>query len=253
MKNKQRTQLLSQKTPLAIDESNISRILILAKQEVASRGAYKQIGFCSFCLRQIGFFGWKIWLMQAAVCLLLCCGLYVSRLPGIGALAYSISFMLRVSAVIAVLTMLPTLYRSVKYGMFEVEISARAGYARLLLSRLAIMGIGDMFMLAGVLAFAVLKMNVGLTNALLCLLLPFLMMLSALMLLLPRVPLRTLPYALIAIGISMFICIAALGAKPIPSSAYPAACAICALTAAICFTQGAKLKKQRGFADVQFS
>lgn len=252
MISKECRQLLSQKTPLSIDESHISRTLILAKNENMNRRTYKRIGFCAFCLRQIGFFGWKIWLSQAVICFLLCVGLHATRLQGFGAVAYSIPFMLRISAVIAVLTMLPTLYRSVRHGMFEVEISARAGYSRLLLSRLALMGIGDVLMLAGILAFAVLKMNVGLENALFCLLLPFLIMLSALMLLLPRVPLRTLPYALIAIGISMFISIAALGAKPFQPSAYPTLCAICALAVALCFTQCAKLKRQSGFADVQF-
>lgn len=252
MTNKERRQLLSQKTPLVIDDAHISLTLMLAKNEAVSRRPYKRIGFFAFCLRQMGFFGWKTWLIQAVVCLLLCGGLHAVRLQGFGGLAYSIPFLLRVSAVIIVLTMLPTLYRSVRHGMLEVEVSSRAGYSRILLSHLALMGIGDILMLAGILTFAVLKMNVGLANALFCLLLPFLIMLSALMLLLPRVPLRTLPYALSAIGILMFICIAALGAKPFQPSAYPTVCTLCVLAMVICLTQFAKLKRQCGFADVQF-
>ena len=253
MTNKECRQLLSEKPAIVIDESHISQTIILAKNEAQSREPYKRIGFCTFCLRQVGLFGWKIWLMQAAVCLFLCGAIYAEHLQVIGVLAYSIPFGLRVSAVITVLTMLPTLYRSIRYGMLEVEISAQTGYSRLLLSRLTLMGIGDVLILAGILAFAVLKMNVGLVNALFCLLPPFLIMLSALMLLLPRVPLRTLPYALIAIGISMFIGIAALGAKSFQPSANPTLCAICALALVLCITQCIKLRRQCGFADVQFS
>lgn len=253
MRSKQLEQTLRKKRPVNIDEAQVSRTIALAKNEIANNRRFERIGFLSFCLRQAGFFGWKTWFVQAVVLAVLCIVFDVVNLRGIGALSYSTAFMVRASAIITVLTVLPMLYRSSKYRMLEVEISTRGGYLRLLFSRLALVGIGDILMLAGIFAFAVLKTDLGLFSALFCLLVPFLAMLSVLLLLLPRIPLRALPYALYASSTVMLIGAAWLGSKAPSHAMYPIWGAVCILFMVFCTTQLVMLWRQGGFSDVQFS
>ncbi len=253
MANEQLERMLRKKEPIHMDARHIARTVGAVKRELASARPYEPRSFASFCIGQAGFFGWRTWLTQAAVLLLIFVGMGIAEAEGMGALAYSAPFMIRVSAVVTMLTALPTLYRSTRHGMLEVEIAARAGYSRLLLSRLALVGVGDALMLMGIVSFAALKTEIGLVNILFCLLLPFLAMLCVMLTLLPRIPLRTLPYAMWVASASMLIISAALGTKTPSQAMYPALSMLCILAAIVCITQLATLKRQGGFADVQFS
>lgn len=245
-------QTLARKQPVEVNEAHRARTAALAREAYAQRKACAPIGFVSFCFQQIGFFGWQIWLMQMLLLLCLSIGIRLSYITAQFPLSVSAPFVLRASAIAIALTALPTLYRSAKYRMFEVEISTRAGYSRLLLSRLALIGFGDLLALAGLLAFSALYTDMGLINALFCLLLPFLTVLAAFLLLLPRIPIRILPCALLGISAAMLIMVAALGARLPDIGMYPLWCLISAILVAVCATQLSALNRQGGFADVQF-
>ena len=245
---------LRQKPPIRTDETRVAATVTLARQAYGMRPREKSLGFLAFCLRQVGFCGWQTWLLQGA--LLLCMGIFMRAmgLMDIRLFTDSAAFALRALAILSALTALPTLYRSSRYRMLETEIATRAGYARLLLSRLALVAIGDALLLLGALAFAALTTDMGVVRALYCVLPPYLIMLAALLTLLMRIPLSALPYALLALGALMLIAAAAYNALMPPCVAtLPHWRALCALLLLQCVTQLVRLKKQGGFADVQFS
>lgn len=135
----------------------------------------ERIGFGDLLLRQIRFYGWKIWLLQ---CLLL------------GFLRMAVSFaygslrevnqekiplLLCCISVLIVMTAAPFLWRSLRYRMFETEIATRMSMGRLTMCWLLLAGLGDAAVLSGVFWFTVQSTSISSGGAALYLLVPFLL------------------------------------------------------------------------------
>lgn len=76
------------------------------------------------------------------------------------------------------MTALPFIYRSIRYQMQEVEAATYFSSVKLLMARLAVIGIGDIFILAGICILTLVKTPLLAGNAILNLCFPFLLVVS---------------------------------------------------------------------------
>lgn len=149
------------------------RTVSMAKRELQLRGSRHRIGFVRFFLSQIRYIGIKIWVTQLGI------------LAGIGVIILSlcpnahlwtpkyISMLLCGFSVSLFMAAVPFIYRASHYKMQEVEAATRISAFRILLAKLLIMGIGDIVLIAGVIAVITAKTSYSGERALLYLLFPF--------------------------------------------------------------------------------
>lgn len=132
------------------------------------------LSFGSLIIKQLGFFAWKIWLLQGMVLAALCAAflclyketflnLFFSTLP---------EFLCLCGGMI-VLSAVPLLRRSSRYRMMELEQSTRFSIVGSLAAQLIFVGIGDLTMLA-TLAFLVWRHGLACSMIFLSLVIPFL-------------------------------------------------------------------------------
>lgn len=158
----------------AINQEHLADTCLLAGEQASRRKRRVRISFLSFLTMQIRFIGWKIWLAQG-VFLLLADGifrwLFGTEYPENPLAAARALFCL---SILVIMTALPFLYRSVRYRMQEVEAAARFSCARLLMAKLAIVGIGDLFILGGIFCIAMWRTSLTAGSTLLYLCFPYL-------------------------------------------------------------------------------
>lgn len=159
----------------AVRPSAMAAAVLLARQQANERSRQRRISFPRFLFLQIRFLGWKIWAVQGALLLGAC--VWMSSLFGQGYWKepQSVEGLLFCLSVLVFMTAPPFLYRSVRYGMQEVEGAARFSSLRLLMARLIIIGVGDAVMLAGILLVAMVKTTLQPGSAVLSVGLPFLL------------------------------------------------------------------------------
>lgn len=159
-------------TELPADRKHFESTLFLAKRQAQHIQRRKRISFARFLAAQIRFIGWKLWVMQglllAAVHALLF-PLYREAHP-----RYIVSLLFCLS-ILALMTALPFLYRSVRYQMQEVESAARFSLGKLLTAKLAMIGIGDFFLLGAIFAIALRKTSLPAESIFISLCFPFLL------------------------------------------------------------------------------
>lgn len=160
--------------PVTVDEIHFSETCLLAGEEIRLRQKRERISFLSFLSMQIKFIGWKIWLAQG-IFLLLTDGMF-RRLFGreYPENPLSAARLLCCLSILVFMTALPFLYRSVRYQMQEVEAVARFSCVRLLAAKLAIVGIGDLFILSGIFCIATWRTSLTAGSTLQYLCFPFL-------------------------------------------------------------------------------
>ncbi len=174
----------------AVRPSAVAAAVLLARQQANERSRQRRISFSRFLLMQIRFLGWKIWAVQGTL-LLTVCGLLSSLFgQGYWKEPQSVEGLLCALSVLVFMTAPPFLYRSVRYGMQEVEGAARFSSLRLLMARLIIIGAGDAVLLGGILLMASAKTTLQPGSAVLSVGLPFLLASSACLYLLGHVPPR---------------------------------------------------------------
>lgn len=163
------------KMPLRISDEHLSKTIQAVHSAYQNHEWRKRISFREFFLREVRFMGWKIWLLQCSL-LIFIFGM-LNILFG-GDLIYitkrHIPLTLGLCAVAVALMGLPFLKRSLQYKMYEVEAATLMSIPKLFLSRLLIIGLGDIFSLLGISLIACIKTRILMTSIFACLLLPFL-------------------------------------------------------------------------------
>lgn len=161
-----------QAAPTRTDRRHLEATLFLAKEELQQKRQRSRISFGQFLVMQIPFIGWKIWGMQALVLTVL--NTLLSRIYGTEPPRY-IARLLSCSSVLVLMTALPFLYRSVRYRMQETEAASRFSCVRLLFAKLAMVGLGDLFMLGVLFQTALWKTDLSAEGIFISLCFPFLL------------------------------------------------------------------------------
>lgn len=132
---------------------NTSRLHALAEamvQECSIRSIHRPVGMLQFMKQQVRFVGWKIWLFQVALLLLLI-GQFISLLDlSNGFYSRLIGHFIFGCALLTSAVILPVMYRSHRYRMHEVEASTYFSSSRILLSKLLIVWFGDLIIICSI-------------------------------------------------------------------------------------------------------
>lgn len=163
-------------TNIRVSQKSLHSTLLLANRELQQKCQKSRIGFSEFLTLQIKYMGIKIWIIQglllSGICALLPSLLqyYLGHLTsrGIAALLCCFSTVLAMHSISFV-------YRSSRYGMWEIETASHFSLTRLLATRILLSGIGNIILLAAV--FTVISQNTSCNRArtLFYLLIPFLL------------------------------------------------------------------------------
>lgn len=238
----------------AVRPASVSAVVLLAGKQANRRFRQRRISFTRFLFLQIRFLGWKIWAVQGAL-LLVACG-WMSSLFGQGywKKPQTVEGLLFCLSVLVFMTAPPFLYRSVRYGMQEVEGAARFSSLRLLMARLIIIGVGDAVLLIGILLVAMVKTTLQPGSAVLSVGLPFLLASSGGLYLLGHVsPRQFLAGSTALCGLLMMG--AALGERDLFQllTLSPGWVGVCVLLAAFCGHQVHHLLHHCAFAEMQIA
>lgn len=151
--------------------------LLLARKEACQRKLRKRISFPQFLARQIKFTGRKIWAVQGVLLLLV--SRMLSRFYGYHITLQTVIKLLFGLSVLVLMTILPFLYRSVRYRMQEVEAASRFSCTKLLLAKIIVVGAGDISILGAVFLTTTMQTSLPAGSAFLYLCFPFLLAGSA--------------------------------------------------------------------------
>ena len=164
----------------------------------------RRIDFGAFLKRQIRFVGWKIWLLQG-ILLLLLYGFFASIEAVF--LARDIRFtayFLCCLSVLVILSAVPVFYRSVRYAMYETELASRFSIVKLILAKVILIGIGDVVLLFVLLWLTVFHTNLRAESALLYILLPGFLAAAGFLYLLGHIPAERLQKGSVGLGCVLF-------------------------------------------------
>lgn len=182
------------------DETHLQRVLKNTNREFLRMQGGCRISFWEFFIRQVKYLSYSIWLVQGFALLIL-----------VGILGYSygelsldngwqIAILLCGCAILIMMTSVPFVERSLRYNMNEIEAATRFSTSRLLLAKLLMIGIGDGIMIAGLLLITILYTSISIINAVLYLLIPFLLMSSVVLYLIGHVPMKRFKLLCITLG-----------------------------------------------------
>ncbi len=157
----------------AIDEEHFARTITLVQKEVSLRQRRERVSFAYFLRKQIKFMGFKIWIVQGIF--LLCTIHLLSRFYGLRVSPSNMIKLLFSISVLVCMSVLPFLYRSVRYQMQEIEAASRFSCTRLLLAKLIVIGIGDFSVLGGIFLTTMVWTSLPADSAFLYLCFPFLL------------------------------------------------------------------------------
>ncbi len=160
-------------------ETGLKNTIQLARIQASQKPKRKRIPFRRFLSRQVRYIGWKFWGVQGVLLLLF--DRMLTQLYGeqVWASPSSVARLLFCVSTLVAMMALPLLYRSRKYRMQEVESASYFSSARLLMAKLAVIGIGDVLMLAGMFLTTMVRTSMEAGNLTFCMVLPFLVMSAA--------------------------------------------------------------------------
>ena len=198
--------------------------------------------------------GWKIWLLQGLVLAII---FYFLTVIFGEAFEYNKRFVAVLTCSISIMVLMmaiPFIQRSLRYKMHETEMAAYFSSIKLLMAKLLIIGIGDIFILNGMLFLIVFKNYLNVGSALLYIIFPFLLTSWGFMYLLGHIPAhRFSPYC-IGLCAIMYTCIALLN-KFVPivfqqtfSAAWAAVCLVLLL---LCLSQFRYIVYHSSYAQIQ--
>lgn len=166
---------LKDRPPLQVSEEHLAQTMLASRIAYQSRRQRERIKYPAFLFRQIRFVGAPVWLLQG---LLLLCAFWLFGLADIGAVSNlalrHMPVLLGCFAVFIAMTSLPFIGRSAQYRMLETEMATRISILKLLLTRVLIIGIGNVLLLATSFLLANTKATLGAESIALFLLLPYL-------------------------------------------------------------------------------
>ncbi len=173
-------------TPSAAGDAHLQATIWLARREACLRQSRKRISFGLFLRKQIPRIGWKLWSIQG-VFLLLSCGLLFNSVNDMQSPRYLAKLLFSLSIAVS-MTSLPMLYRCVRYRMQEIEASSRFSSVKLLLAKLIVIGIGDLFLLGGIFLTALANASLPADITVIYLCFPFLLSCSGCLFMLGHLP-----------------------------------------------------------------
>ena len=160
---------------LQISEEHLIQTMRASRIAYQSRIQRERIRYPAFLLRQVRFVGAPVWLLQG---FFLLCTFWLLGLGDIGTASNltprHLPVLLGCFAVFIAMTGIPFIGRSAQYRMLETEMAARISFPKLLLSRIFIIGIGNVLLLTVSFLFASTKAELGTGSIALYLLLPYL-------------------------------------------------------------------------------
>lgn len=154
-------------------DDHMKETIYLVRKEIAKKAERRRLSFWEFLKAQVRFVGWKIWLLQMVIlgiiylCMTEFFENYYMKAP-----EYLLS-LLMVLAVVVLMTMIPFLYRSIRYRMQEVEAVTHVSSVRLLMARLFLIAIGDGMLLGSIFAMTIANSAISKMIIFLCLCIPF--------------------------------------------------------------------------------
>lgn len=158
------------------NEKHFENTILLVKEEACQKKKRERISFSRFLIMQTKYIGWKIWSKQGIFLLfisyLLTCFYDYRESPQF------VAKLLFCFSILLFMTALPFIYRSVHYQMQEIEAATRFSSVKLLMAKLIIIGIGDVFMMSGIFFTTIVKTSLQADCIILYLCFPFLLVSS---------------------------------------------------------------------------
>lgn len=178
MNKKLRSKLhaaLKDQPDLQISEEHLIQTMRASRMAYQSRRQRERIGYPAFLLRQVRFVAAPVWLLQG---FMLLCAFWLFGFADIGAVSNlaprHLPILLGCFAVFIAMISIPFIGRSVQYKMLETEMATRISIPKLLLTRIFIIGIGNVLLLTVSFLLASTKAELGAGSIALYLLLPYL-------------------------------------------------------------------------------
>lgn len=239
---------------ITISNTHLQHTLSLLRQEQISKTSHERIKLNAFLALQIKFIGWKIWLLQGLVLAVLCYFLTVI----FGEDLYKVKRYSAVSicsiAIMILMMSVPFIQRSLRYKMHESEMATYFSSVRLLIAKLLMIGIGDIFILNGILLLIVFKNYLSIGSALLYAIFPFLLTSFGVMYLLGHIPAQHFSPCCALLCAILYICIALLNkfAPIVFQQTFSAAWAgVCLVLLLLCLSQFRYIICYSSYAQMQ--
>ena len=157
---------------LTINNTHLQHTLSLLRQEQISKTSHERIKLSAFLALQIKFIGWKIWLLQGLVLAVIFYFLTVIFKDSFDYNKRFVAVLICSISIMVLMMAIPFIQRSLRYKMHETEMSAYFSSVKLLMAKLLIIGIGDIFILNGMLFLIVFKNYLNIGSALLYIIFP---------------------------------------------------------------------------------
>lgn len=163
-------------------QAHLDETAKLCLAEYTSRRQMRSLSSLKMIISQLRFIAKPIWILQIAVMFCLCFTLhFVSKANN--PVIY-VPVFLSLSSIFIAMTMLPFYGRSRKHKMREIESTTRLSHARLILSKICVIGVGDIMCLLVLSLFSIGKMAEAANTILFFIVLPFLLASSGILLIL---------------------------------------------------------------------
>ena len=166
---------LKSQPDMQISEEHLIQTMRKTRMAYQSRKQRERIRYPAFLLRQVRFVGATVWLLQG---FLLLCAFWLFGLGDMGNVSNlaprHLPVLLGCFAVFIAMTSIPFIGRSAQYRMLETEMATRISIPKLLLTRIFIIGIGNVLLLTVSFLLASTKAEFGVGSVALFLLLPYL-------------------------------------------------------------------------------
>lgn len=174
LRSKLQTELKNQ-PDLQIAEQHLTQTMRETRIAYRSRRQGERIRYIAFLLRQVRFVGAAVWMFQG---FLLLCAFWLFRFADMRTVSNfdprHLPVLLGCFAVFVSVTSIPFIGRSIQYRMLEMEMVTRISISKLLLTRIFIIGIGNVLLLTVSFLLVRTKTEFGTESVALYLLLPYL-------------------------------------------------------------------------------
>lgn len=168
-------QVLHQPSVTA-NEKHFENTILLVREEANQKQKREHISFTRFLAMQTKYIGWKIWSVQGIflwiIIYMLSCFYDFRKSPQF------VTKLLFCLSILLFMTALPFIYRSVRYQMQEIEAATRFSCVKLLMAKLIVIVIGDIFMMSGIFFTTIIKTSLQADSIILYLCFPFLLVSS---------------------------------------------------------------------------
>lgn len=174
---KERGILSEEGTELSENTKNaMQKTILMAELEIREREKRKENGFGTLLIELLRAAGIRMWIFQAGVVL----GAYLLMyfLMGVEIQYFTprrFAFIVSLLGIFMFSAAIPSLYRTKRYQMLEIEAAAKCSVWKLMLARILVIGTGDLLMLIGVIWWVSSVSPLSVLQAAFCLCLPFLL------------------------------------------------------------------------------